>query len=103
MTKVRNAQPKELDSYFDKLRDKRLQQLLPLYKARNFPLTLTDEERSQWEKHKNKKLFEGGDSSQLAKYFMKLQEISTRPGLTVAQQHLLEDLQLYGQSLMPID
>ena len=103
MTKVRNAQPKELYSYSDKLRDKRLQQLLPLYKARNFPLTLTDEERSQWEAHKNKKLFEGGDNSQLAKYFMKLQEISTRPGLTVAQQHLLEDLQLYGQSLMPID
>jgi hypothetical protein len=53
--------------------------------------------------HKYKKLFEGGNKSQLAQYFIKLQEIAARPNLTTAQQYLLEDIQLYGQSLMPTD
>ena len=103
MQKVRTSNPDNLLEFTARFKDTRLQQLLPLYKARNFPKSLTDEERAQWEAYKHKKLFDGGDKSQLAQYFMKLQEIARRPNLTTAQQHLLEDMQLYGQSLMPID
>jgi exodeoxyribonuclease-1 len=103
MQNVRMADPDALPGFMTRFKDKRLQQLLPLYKARNFPKSLTDEERTQWEEYKNKKLFEGGDKSQLAQYFMKLQEIASRPNISTAQQHVLEDLQLYGQSLMPTD
>ena len=103
MLRVHSSKPDDLLSLAPRFKDKRLQQLLPLYKARNFPRSLTDEERTQWEMHKYKKLFEGGNKSQLAQYFIKLQEIAARPNLTTAQQYLLEDLQLYGQSLMPTD
>ena len=103
MQKVRTSNPDSLLGFTTSFKDKRLQQLLPLYKARNFPRSLTDEERTQWETYKQKKLFDGGDKSLLAQYFMKLQEIAARPDLSTAQQHLLEDLHLYGQSLMPID
>jgi len=103
MQKVRSSRPDQLLNLQTSFKDKRLQQLLPLYKARNFPQSLTDEERAQWEAYKHKKLFDGGDLSQLAQYFMKLQAIASRPNVTVSQQNILEDLQLYGQSLMPID
>ncbi|MGH7191905.1 MAG: exodeoxyribonuclease I, partial [Candidatus Saccharimonadales bacterium] len=43
--KVRAAEPERLGDFADKLNDGRLKNLLPLYKARNYPGSLSDEER----------------------------------------------------------
>ncbi len=103
MEQIRQANPEQLASFIPKCKDNRLKQLLPLYKARNYPRKLTDAERQQWEEYKKHQLFDGGQQSRLAAYFARLEELTKKPGLTDAQKYLLEDLQLYGQSLMPTD
>lgn len=99
---VRGAKPEELLDYKDKIQDKRLQALLLRYKARNYASNLSDEERSEWESWRTSKLMEGGETnSPLAKYFARLGELAQKSGLTENEQYLLEELQLYGQSLLP--
>lgn len=87
-----------LDLDFD---DHRLEELLPLYKARNYPKNLTDEDRIKWEDYRNRKLLGGGQQSKMAKFYARLQELATRSGITSEQEYLLEELQLYAQSIMP--
>lgn len=101
MRVVRAADPSELGNLGLKFDDHRLDALLPLYKARNYPKQLTAEERQEWEKFRTRKLFDGGQKSKLAKYFARLQEVASQPGLTGHQQYLLEELRLYAESIMP--
>ncbi len=102
MRAVRAAEPNELDQFVGKLHDNRLQSLLPLYKARNYPKALSSEERTAWEEFCHNKLLEGGEDSRLAKYFARLKELADGK-LSGEQQYLLEELQLYGESIVPAD
>lgn len=98
---VRVARPEELTSFADQLHDRRLRDMLPRYKARNYPDKLTDDERRVWEELCRHRLLDGGPASRLARYFKRLQELAaTASG---EQAYLLEELQLYGQSIMPVD
>ena len=102
MRAVRAASPEKLADFRAEFRDERLRSLLPLYKARNYPSSLTSEEREQWEKFCTQRLMAGGAESRLAKYFARLQELAaSKP--TAKQQYLLEELQLYGESILPVD
>jgi exonuclease I len=102
MRAVRAADPAELSGLASELQDERLKSLLPLYKGRNYPRSLDDSERQTWEAFCRQQLFEGGNNSRLAKYFARLGEL-TEGKLSEQQQYLLEELQLYGQSLIPTD
>ena len=97
----RQAEPEELSDFAAKFKDKRLQQLAPLYKARNFSSMLTAEERETWERYLAATLLGGGESSRLARYFTRLAELANQPKLSKDKQYLLEELQIYGQSIMP--
>jgi exodeoxyribonuclease I len=101
MRVVRAAEPAELSNLDLKFEDSRLDALLPLYKARNFPKALTAEERAEWEGFRNRKLFAGGQQSKIAKYFARLQDVTAKGGLTGHQEYLLEELKLYAESIMP--
>ena len=98
---VRVAQPAELADFHGNLQDSRLKALLPLYKARNFPAHLTDDERTAWEEFRAQKLLGGGQRSRMAKFMARLQAIAERQQLTGEQRYLLEELQLYAESIMP--
>ena len=98
---LRSQQPADLLSFQSKFHDKRLKELLPLYKARNFTSSLTDTERAVWEQHCQDYLFVGGTNSRLARYFSKLEELKQQVGTTDKQKYVLEDLRLYGESLLP--
>ncbi len=98
---IRIAKPEEISDYAQKLKDDRLKVLLPLYKARNFPQKLTDSERQIWERFRRHKLLHGKQQSRLAKYFARLGELAEQKGLNSEQRYLLEELQLYGQSILP--
>ncbi len=100
MRAVRVAKPEELSDLATNFRDERLKTLLPLYKARNYPRSLNSEERTAWEEFCHKKLLSGGEESQLAKYFARLKELAEGK-LTGEQKFLLEELQLYGESIVP--
>ncbi len=83
--------------------DNRLEKLLLLYKARQFKPSLTDSEQASWSEYLENKLITGEQSSELAKYFAKIQEISQRPNLGTKDKYLLEELKLYGESIIPVD
>jgi exodeoxyribonuclease I len=101
MSAVRAASADELGSLGIAFQDDRLEALLPLYKARNYPKALTDEERATWETFRERKLLGGGEQSRAAKFFNRLSELAQRTDLTDEQRYLLEELQLYGQSILP--
>lgn len=98
---VRAADKSEISALNLTFGDDRLNVLFPLYKARNYPQSLSQEEREVWEKFRYNKLMGGGVKSALSRYFMRISEIAKRTNLTSAQQYLLEELQLYGESIMP--
>lgn len=103
---IRDSPPADIMQYADKLRDARLKQLLPRYKARNYPKSLSEEERQTWDNFVRQRLVGGGANpardSQLAKFFKRIDEIAQRSGLTTDQQYALEELHLYGESIMPV-
>ena len=101
MAVVRAADKNEISSLHLEFKDDRLRSLFPLYKARNFPQSLSSEEREVWEKFRYNKLMNGGTNSALSRYFMRIGELSKRKDLTSNQTYLLEELQLYGESIMP--
>lgn len=101
MSMVRAASADELGGVEPAFKDQRLQALLPLYRARNFPNSMTDEDRATWETYRQRKLLGGGTASRLARFFERLGELSERKDLNGEQRYLLEELQLYGQSIMP--
>ncbi|HKR81574.1 MAG TPA: exodeoxyribonuclease I [Candidatus Saccharimonadales bacterium] len=103
MRVVRAADPKELGELNLHFADSRLEALLPLYKARNFPKALTTEERAAWDAFCRRRLLDGGQHSRLAKYFQRIQEAANRDHLTGEQEYLLEELKLYGESIMPAE
>lgn len=102
MSVARAAEPEELSDLIGDFKDERLKSLLPLYKARNYPSKLAPEEQAAWDNFCRIRLFEGGDESRLAKYFARLGELASGK-LSGEQEYLLEELQLYGQSIMPAD
>ncbi|HTH72488.1 MAG TPA: exodeoxyribonuclease I [Candidatus Pristimantibacillus sp.] len=101
MRVVRAADPAELGNLGLNFQDSRLEALLPLYKARNYPKYLTGEERDEWEQFRSRKLIGGDQNSKLAKYVARLQEVAAKGGLTGHQEYLLEELKLYAESIMP--
>lgn len=103
MSVVRAAGTEELANLDVTFMDGRLNALLPLYKARNYPEALTKEERETWEKYRERKLVGGGTKSRLARFFGRLGEMAGTDNLSPEKQYLLEELQLYGQSIIPTD
>lgn len=95
---VRAAGPEEVTDIARDFHDERMQQLAPLYKARNFAGALTTEEREAWEKHRYDALMAGGTESRVARYMHRLQELaSQRPD----DSFILQELHLYAESIMP--
>ena len=89
----------ELDVRFE---DDRLSELLFRYRARNYPDTLIAEEQERWEAFRQQRLMQpkAGWRS-MESYFQTLQQLAADPNLTPAKQHVLEELHLYGESLIP--
>ena len=103
MDMVHQASAEDLGSMSVQFHDSRLNALLPLYKARNFPAALSNEDREEWEQFRMQRLMGGGAASRLAKYVERIQQLAAVPGLTPAKQYLLEELRLYGESIVPTD
>jgi exodeoxyribonuclease-1 len=102
MAAIRAAEPDSLSSLENNLTDARLKSLLPLYKARNYPKNLSAEERASWDEFIASKLFLGGASSRLTKFFNRLEELG-KTKLSQEKQYLIEELKLYGESIVPAD
>jgi exodeoxyribonuclease-1 len=94
---------RELSGRFE---DERLKRLSELYLWRNYSKDLTNDERKAWDQHVRQSLLSGGNNSRLANYFRSLNNLSEqgtdRQG-AASFSVLLEDLRLYGESLIPSD
>lgn len=102
MQEVRAATKNTIGGIEANFHDSRLTELLPLYKARNYASSLSGEERERWEEFRAEHLLRGGDQSRAGRYFARLAELAAQPDLSASKQYLLEELQLYGQSIMPV-
>lgn len=101
MSVVRSATEDELQTLEPSFKDKRLNDMLPRYKARNFARSLSDDERQAWESYRSERLMGGGEASRMHNYFNALSALAAQPDITEEKMYLLEELQLYGQSIMP--
>jgi exodeoxyribonuclease-1 len=102
MSVVRAASAEELADLHLDFADKRLELLLPLFKARNYPKSLSQDEQQWWENFRAKRLLQGGVASPATLYFKKIEELAGNNRLSKKDQYLLEELKLYGQSIVPI-
>jgi exodeoxyribonuclease-1 len=100
MEVVRAAKAEELSDLSLDFKDQRLTELLPLYKARNFPQTLTNEERVAWEKYRYRKLFAGAEKSRLAKFLADLENVKAPNKPKSEQEYLIEELKLWAESII---
>lgn len=98
---IRHSDVEEFSDLQQKIKNKRLREMMPLYKARNFPQKLTPEEHDWWETRKRKTMLDGGDKSKLAKVFNRMQEIAKTRKLSSNDEYLLSELQLYIESIVP--
>ena len=101
MQAVRTANENGLADLNLDFADDRLKELLLLYKARQFPKSLSNQEQQVWEEYRTKRLFNGEENSLFAKYLAKLNALAAQPAFTVEQRYLLEELGLYAQSIAP--
>ena len=82
--------------------DERLQTLLFRYRARNYPSTLIGEELDRWEEFRSQRLMHPKKGwRSLEAYAGELQRLAADPELTPEKRHVLEELHLYGESLIP--
>lgn len=92
MGAVRAADANALADFHPQFTDDRLVELLLRYKARQFPQSLSEDERNAWETWRAKKL-----QAELPRYLETLQKMAA----SGADQFALEELQLWAESIMP--
>ena len=100
LDRIRKLPATELTDLEVTFEDLRLPGLLFLYRARQFPKSLLAEEREQWEKYLTHKLTELGEFD---KFMNSLEELAKLDYLDADKRYILEELALYGQSVVPLD
>ncbi len=100
MDRLREASPAELASQSFVFEDARVPEMLFRYRARNFPESLSPEERAQWEEHRFQYLTDpdAGASITLEAFQERIEALSEDAGPD--QRHILEQLLEYGDSLL---
>lgn len=104
MEQVRQAEPDALAGLQLPFQDPRLEEMLLRYKARNFEYTLTEEEAARWEEYRSRKLLHGeAGCYSLPELFKEMNEMAQSGTLSERDQHILEELALYAESIYPGD
>ncbi len=89
---VSRATANDLADFHPDFHDPRLPDLLLHYKARNFENSLSESEHAAWEKYRVERIKNSANP-----YIKRIQELAQ----SGADQYLLEELQLWYQSLLP--
>lgn len=95
--KVRQADEQQLADLHPEFNDDRLPELLLHYKARNYPRSLAEDEVELWEKWRS-----GRIQRQLPDFLKRLQAIA-RVTNDESKQFILQELQLWAESIVPVD
>jgi exodeoxyribonuclease-1 len=92
---VRNADTRTLADFNPEFSDERLAPLLLHYKARSYPMSLSEEESAEWEKWRAQHV-----SSQLPQFGVSLQKLMATE-TNSDKQFVLQELQLWAESIIP--
>lgn len=95
--KVRQADEQQLADLHPEFNDDRLPELLLHYKARNYPRSLAEDEVELWEKWRSARI-----QRQLPDFLKRLQAVA-RTTNDESKQFILQELQLWAESIVPID
>lgn len=96
--KVRTATASTLADMHPEFVDERLTPLLLHYKARNFAQSLAEDEVAQWDAWRAKRI-----QAQLPDFVNRLQELAKIHGDDDAKSYILQELQLWAESIIPVD
>lgn len=103
MRAVRAANENSLADMNLDFSDGRLEKLLPRYKARNFPRSITNSEREIWEQYRTKRILNGCSGQlSLEQFAKRLSELAAAKASDDQAQYLLQELQLYAEGIAPI-
>ena len=104
MNRVRNATGKQLASQVFIFEDKRLPEMLFRYRARNFPETLSADERADWKEFCELRLTNtcAGASIVLDQFRVELQRLGAQSDLSDSKRQVLKQLAHYAQAIAPI-
>jgi exodeoxyribonuclease-1 len=100
MIKVHEASAEQLTDMKLDFEDSRLNELLPLYKARNFPDSLSDVELESWNSYRLAKLTNGESESRLAKFEAEISELTKNNNLSKKEAEIINQLKLYESSVI---
>ena len=101
MQQVRRASPQQLGMLDLPFEDRRLPEMLFRYRARNFPETLSNEERARWEEYRRYRLSDpdAGGSITEAAFEKRIKELRCNVDLTSDQISILDELEKYQSQL----
>lgn len=95
---VRNADERQLADFHPEFSDERLPALLLHYKARNYPKSLAEDEAGQWNAWKSARI-----QRQLPGFVKRLNELAVKHSDDDNKQFILQELQLWLESIVEID
>lgn len=101
MQLLHDLPPEQLGSSAPVFADERLNNLLFLYRARNYPATLTDSEQQKWQRYRTDKLMHGLDKPNLTleEFSLALENLAHEHASDEKKMNILKALYLYAQSL----
>lgn len=98
MDKVRNADVNTLADMHPDFTDERLNDLLLHYKARNYPQSLAEDEAERWEAWRADRI-----KRQLPEFVARLQQLATIHASDESKGYVLQEIQLWAESIVPIE
>lgn len=96
--KVRHADQNTLADLHPEFTDERLGALLLHYKARNYPKSLAEDEVATWESWRAARI-----KAQLPSFVTRLQYLSGVHSTDESKQFILQELQLWAESIVPFE
>lgn len=101
MALIRDAHPEALDDMQFGFQDRRLEEMLFRYRARNYLETLNGDEREKWEEYRKQKLL-GPSNGVNLNYDMFAKAINEAAQTAPVEKHeLLQELATYAESIYP--
>ncbi|MBL3527372.1 MAG: exodeoxyribonuclease I [gamma proteobacterium endosymbiont of Lamellibrachia anaximandri] len=101
MDRIRTTVPGDLSSFPEVFDDQRLPEMLFRYRARNWPETLSEEERERWEEYRQARLFDPGEGAGLSMddYLARLDEMELDESLPLERRRIIPELLAWAERL----
>jgi exodeoxyribonuclease-1 len=101
LQQVRNSSSTELADGSINLQDKRYKALLFLYRAINYPNTLTESEKEAWKNMRNERLHNDTENYlSLKDYFLKIDKLLLSKDCSERDRNILLSLKTWGHAIL---